>query len=111
MKIYLAKTSEPWFYRVKKTDEVYNLNGNKFSVENFAKKFNFEVSDFENLNGKIKKIEYGDVLIIPPSSKYAHIVQPTETLSSIAEKYGTTVQEIKNRNNINQIFIGLKLFL
>jgi len=41
-----------------------------------------------------------------------HIVQPGETLSSIAARYGTTVQAIASANNIidpNTIYVGQKL--
>lgn len=111
MKISLYNNYQPWFYRVKKSDEVYTLENGVFDAENFAKKFNFDVSEFNLLNGKLKNVSFGDVLIIPPSSQYCHIVQPTETLGSIANLYNINVNEIKSLNNVKQVFIGEKLFL
>lgn len=111
MKISLYNNYQPWFYRVKKSDEVYTLEDGTFDLKNFARRFNFNILDFENLNGKLKNVSYGDMLIIPPSSKYCHIVQPAETLTSIANQYDINLNEIKILNKVNQIFIGEKLFL
>ena len=48
-----------------------------------------------------------------PSGEYiTHVVQPNETLSSIAVRYGSTVQAITQANNLtnpNQIYAGQKL--
>ena len=115
MKIKLENNNKPWFYKVKKSDEVFNNKSeNKeefFDYENFAKKFNFSLTDFKKLNGNIKKIKGGDILIIPPSSKYCHIVQPTENLDVIANKFLISKNEIINKNNTTKTFIGQKLFL
>ena len=111
MEIYLENNNKPWFYKVKKIDEVFNNENGKFDLENFSKKFNFNIEDFKTLNGKVNKIAYGDILVIPPSSKYYHIVQPAENLNTISKKYGIPAEEIAKTNNINQIFIGQKLFL
>ena len=111
MEIYLENNFKPWFYTVKKADEVYNLESGKFDLENFSKKFNFNIQEFEILNGKVRKISYGDILIIPPSSKYFHVVQPAENLNLIAKKYKIPAEEIAKTNNVKQIFIGQKLFL
>lgn len=110
MEIYLENNSKPWFYIVKKADEAYNHDG-KFDLKNFSKKFNFNIEEFEVLNGNVKKISFGDVLIIPPSSKYFHIVQPTENLYKIAKLYNKSPENIASLNNVKQIFIGQKLFL
>jgi LysM repeat protein len=48
----------------------------------------------------------------PASGYITHVVQPGETLNSIAARYGTTVQAISQANNItnpNQIYAGQKL--
>ena len=109
MTITLDNNANPWFYFVKKSDEIFN--GEVFNLEGFSKKFNFNISDFERLNGKIKSISFGDILIIPPSSKYVHIVKPTETIEKIAKIYGLKADELKIKNKISQIFIGQKIFI
>ena len=115
MKVYLYNNNKIWFYRVKKSDEVFNNknenNETYFNLDAFLKKFNILKSEFEQLNGKISKISYGDVLIMPNSSKYCHIVQPTETLEKIAVKYGVNFEYLKSENATNKIFIGQKIFL
>lgn len=115
MKVYMDRNNKIWFYKVKKSDEVHNHADEDgvtyFNLESFIKKFNVTKEDFEKLNGKIKKISCGDVLIIPQSSKYCHIVLPTETISSIAQKYQINPDELRVKNKINKVFIGQKLFI
>lgn len=113
MKISLYNNNKVWFYKVKKTDEIYNEksinNKDIFNIERFSQRFNFVIADFEKLNGKIKKITAGDVLLIPPSSKYCHIVAPTETPNIIIKKYGLGNNTDLNSNK--KLFIGQKIFL
>ena len=111
MEIYLHNNLKPWFYTVKKSDEVYNLENGRFDLENFSRKFNFNIEEFENLNGKLKKVSYGDILLIPAFSKYFHIVQPAENLLKIAKLYNKSPEDISSLNNVKQIFVGQKLFL
>jgi len=106
MQVSFADNEKPWFYTVKKSDESKNFN-----LLNFAQKFNFDLTHFESLNGKITKISLGDVLVIPPSQKYFHVVMPTETISKIAKMYNTSEEKIKSVNKINKIFIGQKIFI
>ncbi|MBO4412967.1 MAG: LysM peptidoglycan-binding domain-containing protein [Clostridia bacterium] len=106
MQIKLLNENKPWFYTVKKADEMEIFNLSKFS-----QKFNFDISEFESLNGKINKISYGDVLVIPPSQKYYHVVQPTETLTIIANNFNVSEEYLKTTNKINKIFIGQKIFI
>ncbi len=50
-------------------------------------------------------------VIVDRKTNRVHTVLPGETLSSIAQKFGTTVQEIKEKNNILFIFVGQQLFI
>lgn len=54
--------------------------------------------------------DYGFVAIKHGGGRI-HTVLPGETLTSIAQKYGTTVQEIKQKNNILFIFVGQQLVI
>lgn len=50
-------------------------------------------------------------VIVDRKTNRVHTVLPGETLSSIAQKFGTTVQEIKEKNNILFIFVGQQLLI
>lgn len=50
-------------------------------------------------------------VVIKHGGGHMHTVLPGETLTSIAQKYGTTVQEIKQKNNILFIFVGQQLVI
>ena len=54
MNVKFYNNNKPWFYTVKKNDEM-----EKFDLTQFLKKFNFDKSQFENLNGKIQNISCG----------------------------------------------------
>lgn len=67
---------------------------------------------FEHLckTNKITNAVCGDRIIVDASVKI-HIVKPRETLSSIAEKYETTVESLKEKNNCETVFLGQQLFV
>ena len=58
-----------------------------------------------------EQIEKGDVLFISKTNYVYHIVKPMETLFSIAKQYNTSVEELKQKNNIEVLFVGQKLFI
>lgn len=82
--------------------------------------------DLNNLRGNLP-IFAGDVLLIPPTggtvgtvpatsqgatAPGTHVVQPGETLFSIAQRYGRNIYDIAARNgllNLNTIYIGQSL--
>lgn len=88
------------------------------SLWSIAKKYNTKVNDIKslnNLNSDLLKI--GQQLLIPminndtlDDNEY-YIVQSGDTLYSIANKYNTTVDDIKNLNNLtsNLLSINQKL--
>ena len=50
-------------------------------------------------------------VIVDRKSHKVHTVLPGETLSFIAQKFGITAQEIKEKNNILFIFVGQQLLI
>ena len=84
------------FYRVK--------NGE--TLEDVCKKFKIAKGELG-----LNEIEDGDVVYIKHSNIAFHIVKPLETLKQIAEKYSVSVEHIKIKNNITEIFIGQKLVI
>ena len=55
----------------------------------------------------------GAWLVVHKSNRRTHIVRPLETLAIIAEKYGTTVDDLASKNQLknNCVFIGQQLFI
>ena len=93
-------------YIVQKNDSLYSI----------AKKFNTTVDNLKQINNLQSDIlTIGEELIIPKNSSnnITHIVQKGESLYSIAKKYNTSVEQIKNKNNLksNLISIGQKLII
>ena len=94
-------------YTVKKGDNLYNI----------AKAYNTSVSDIlraSNLSSS--SLSVGKVLKIPVTSGNTgrtYTVQKGDSLYSIAKKYNTTVDSIKNKNNLksNTLSIGQKLII
>lgn len=93
------------------------------TLSELALKYNTSVSELVNLNNISNPdlIYAGDTLIIPMSSSstksygtIAYTIQPGDTLSEIAEKYGTTVSKLARLNNItnpNLIYAGNTLLI
>ncbi len=93
-------------YTVKKGDSLYKI----------ANKYNTSVSAIQNLNNlKSINLEIGQILKIPTNSSISntYTVKSGDSLWSIAKKFNTSVDSIKNKNNLktNLLNIGQKLII
>ena len=96
-------------YTVKKGDNLYNI----------AKKYNTDVDSIKRYNNlKSNLLNIGDKLVIPCNvvndyknnneNYISYIVEKNDTIYSIANKFGTTVDKIKKDNDLtsNNISVG-----
>lgn len=89
-------------YVVKSGDNLYSI----------AKKYDITVNDLKTINNLTSNtLSIGQVLKLPGTGidePNTHTVSKGESLYSIANKYGTTVTELKNLNNLtsNTLSIG-----
>ena len=104
MKIYISPSNKIWFYSVKKNDE--NLK-----IKDFINKFNISEDDFFSLNNNIESLYVGDVILIPASQQYFHIVGPLESYESIANLFNCTKEKLMEINKTKNIFIGQKIYI
>ena len=94
-------------YTVKSGDTLYSI----------AKKYDITVDELKTTNNLTSNtLSLGQVLKIPGTSieqPNTHTVSKGESLYSIANKYGTTVSELKSLNNLstNNLSIGQVLLL
>lgn len=96
-------------YTVKKGDNLYSISRNYGLTQS-------ELMDYNNLTSNLLSI--GQILKIPvskdsTSQQTTYIVQKGDSLYSIAQKYNTTVDSIKRKNNLtsNLLSIGQKLII
>jgi LysM repeat protein len=88
---------EPTEYTVRPGDTLYSL----------ARSYSTTVQAIMQANGMMSYLlRVGDVIILPasdvlPAGPIVHIVQPGETLHSIARDYGTTVWALTVLNNLH----------
>ena len=96
-------------YTVQKGDTLYSIAKNNNTTVNKIKELNNLINDNLSINQilKIPTIEY----IESPTTTKTYIVKPGDTLYSIANKYNTTVNNIKELNNLktNIISVGQTL--
>lgn len=97
------------YYIVKSGDSLWSI----------AKKFNTTVNELKSLNNlKSNLLSIGETLAIPiegssSTSDVTYTVKSGDSLWSIAQKYGTTVSNLKSLNNLtsNTLQIGQKLLV
>lgn len=104
MEIKIYNNSQNWFYRVKKSDE-------DISIEKFVLRFNIKKEDFDFLNPNATSLRQGDVLIIPQSEQFCHIVAPLETFETISKKFQVPVSNLKSICNSSVLFVGQRIFI
>ncbi len=92
---------EKFFYRVNNEDTINSL----------CNKFNLPIGVFIKLNNLKKEIEDGDVVVIEKHKEKLYSVMPLDTLKSVAKKYNTTEEKLKETNNVEYLFYGLKIFV
>lgn len=58
-------------------------------------------------------ISTDDIVVLNKDSRVKHIVKPLDTLSSIANKYNKSIDEIRSNNNISndKLYIGQMLYI
>ena len=93
-------------YTVKSGDSLWSI----------AKKYNTTVNELKSLNNlKSNSLSTGQVLKIPVqnTSGNTYTVKSGDTLYAIANRYGVTVNELKNTNNLttNSLTIGQRLII
>ena len=87
-------------YIVQKNDTLYDIaDKNGITIE--------ELKEANNIDDEVLSI--GDVLIIPQSStgEINYIVQKGDNLYSIANKYGVSIDDIKELNNLSSIILSI----
>lgn len=90
-------------YIVKKGDSLYKIANN----------YGTSVSEIMKLNNLTSTaLSIGDVLLIPkknsgPSTSISYIVKKGDNLYSIAQKYNTTVDSIKRKNNLTSNILSI----
>lgn len=104
MEIKIHNNFQNWFYRVKKSDE-------DVPIEKFISRFNIKKEDFDFLNPNASSLRQGDVLIIPQSEQFCHVVAPLETFETISKKFQIPVSNLKKSCNSNLLFVGQRIFI
>ena len=101
-------TSNKNIYIVKKGDSLYKIANN----------YNTTVDNIKNANNLTSNnLFIGQILIIPEqksnTNEITYIVKKGDSLWAIANRYDTTVEKIKNTNNLssNNLFIGQVLII
>ncbi len=77
------------------------------TIEDISKHYHIPTQILERKYGK--NLYVGQCLIINTTNKKYHIVKPAETIAGICKQYDISIDELKKKNNITNIFIGQML--
>lgn len=105
LKVKSSSTTPANSYVVKSGDSLYSI----------AKKFGVSVDQLKTANNKTSNLlSIGEVLVIPSnnlSSNDYYVVVPGDTLYGIARKFNTTVNAIREENNLNTTVLTVGMTL
>ena len=88
-----------FFYRVRENDSALSV----------ARRFNLPVTALIKDNNLTREVEEGDILFIRERPYKTYAVQPSDTINSVAERFGVSAEEIANINGTDYVFYGLIL--
>lgn len=88
---------------------VYRVN-RLISLEEIAEKFHTTPHAISRLNNLDREVFVGMRLLIEPCEGEYYVVQPFDTISGIAKKFGVSEEVIKEYNS-DRIFLGQRLFI
>lgn len=103
-------TPETNYYIVQKGDSLYAIANKYGTTVNKLKELNNLTSNNLSIGQKLL-LEPAQTLPTPPASGTIYTIQPGDTLYAIANKFGVTVDSIKQANNLtsNTLTIGKTL--
>lgn len=101
IKIYDLTSKKNIYYRVESGD----------TLESISSLFNVPKEYIVLHNGA--EIYAGKLLFFPETNFETYVVKPFDTIEKIAKYFGTTTEDIKQKNNIssNYVFVGQKLYI
>ena len=93
-----------------KNNVMYRLDDND-TFENLSKQFQVPIEYIKLFNGP--EIYKGKVIFLPEINLQTYIVKPFDTLEKIANIFGKSADDIKQKNILTSsyIFVGQKLFI
>ena len=92
-----------------KTNRVYELTEGE-TLESVCSDFNVSLNHIKHIN-QINGASEGDIIFLDKIDLKIHIVKPNQTLEDIALLYNTTVESIKQKNNIDAVFLGQQIII
>ena len=101
IKVFNANTKNNVFYEVD-FDDTY---------EKISKLFSVPIDYIKNNNpGGLYK---GKILFLPKTNFVCYVVKPFDTLQKIANNFGTTTEDLRQKNNLENdyVFIGQKIYV
>lgn len=81
------------------------------TFESISTAFSVPIEYIKKHNGN--SLYFGKVLFLPQTQFVCYTVKPFDNIKTIAKKFGTTVEDIIEKNSLSSeyVFIGQKLFL
>lgn len=105
LKVKSSSTAPANSYVVKSGDSLYSI----------AKKFGVTVDQLKTANNKTSNLlSIGEILVIPSNNSGSndyYVVVPGDTLYGIARKFNTTVNAIREENNLNTTVLTVGMTL
>ena len=79
------------------------------TLKDIAKQYNTNLEVLKQ--NPTKELYAGQCIALTNLDKKYHVVKPAETLQKIADMYNVSIEHIKKNNQVNEVFVGLTLYI
>lgn len=81
------------------------------TLQEISSSLNMNLSELYSINGNIKNLSSGDVVLLGKAYEKCYVVKPLDTKENIAKCLGITVEQLINYTKIDKFYIGQKIMM
>lgn len=88
----------------------YHIVSREENIDDICQNLKISKSNLVAIN-QVTNISEGDVLLLPNSYNRCYVVQPLDTIKTIAKKLEISEEELTKKLSTNFLYVGMKILI